>query len=296
MSSKPKSSCAKFILLGEHSIVHKGIALSIPLPNLRLAIEILDEKQGLFFNGLPQHEEKRLLLSQLSEKLNIEIPTNVGINIVSDIPIGSGLGSSGALCCSLIKTFHAEELSPNDLANLAIKGEDYFHGKSSGVDPFTIALERPIAFSSQNHEYKELSLEALHEGGIGFFIVDSQSPHSTSEIIKATSDLRQRDPNKWQNCIDALAGFATEGKKAIDQSKILELGRIMNDAHEVLRDYGVSNSVLDELVKKMRDNGALGAKMTGAGKGGSVIALLSQTKLQEFTDLFARTKTFSYFP
>jgi mevalonate kinase len=108
-------------------------------------------------------------------------------------------------------------------------------------------------------------------------LIDSGLRHRTHEVIKITQEIKNKDPMLWQNIIDELGLLSLEAKK-VWNSNFNQIGNLMNHAHENLRRLGVSNENLDHIVKDIKSRGALGAKLTGAGKGGYVLALFSLDK------------------
>lgn len=265
------SACGKFILGGEHSVVHKGRALSFPLPELRLDVEESESFDGLRVNGAlrPVSEFQKIL--ELRQVLGARTRIR-GIEIRSEIPIGGGLGSSAALCTALAR-LHRPGEPVEQIARVALQGERLFHGSPSGTDPFTIALERPILFRAQDQAWRPLRMERFLDAKLCFALVDSRVRHRTSEVIEAVASVRQATPLIWEDLMDALSTNAEAMAKALEESPMRDLGRIMNDSHFRLIQLGVSCEEIDGIVENMRAKGALGAKLTGAGRGGFVLGL-----------------------
>ena len=278
------SFCGKFILGGEHSVVYKGQALAIPLSQLRLSIESIEESHntsgtpGLWVNGTRHSSEHWELLQALVRMLKGPSAQIHSLHLRSTIPIGAGLGSSAALCATLAKYFYPE-LNGVELAKLALSGERVFHAKPSGVDPYVVALEKPIVFQAQSQSYRELDLNKFHDSGLKFVIVNTSQPHNTAKVIEKVSSLKEELPLLWSDLIDALSQNADRMAHALEQSPRLELGKLMNDTHFRLVQLGVSIEEIDDLVKNLRKAGALGAKLTGAGLGGAVVALFEADQI-----------------
>lgn len=286
-----RSACAKFILGGEHSVVHRGRAIALPLPSLRLEVAE-SETPGLRVNGVVRPasdaqkiEELRTLIGRSTETAN-ERNRPPGLDITSEIPLASGLGSSAALCVAMARLVTAregQELTGAPLAELAWRGESLFHGKSSGVDPWTVALEQALFFRAADHSHRALSLESFRTSGLCFVLESSGRPHSTKEIVEAVGELREKTPLIWEDLIDALSTNAENMARAFE-SDPAQLGRLINDTHFRLQQLGVSDSGIDTVVGRMKDSGALGAKLTGAGRGGFVLGLFHRADLDAYLD------------
>lgn len=265
------SACGKFILGGEHSVVVKGRALGFPVKSLSLTVEESQEFDGLKINNEkhPMSEFRKIL--EIRKILGAS-STVRGISIQSTIPIGGGLGSSAALCTALAK-LHLKGLPMEDLARSALQGERLFHGKPSGVDPFTIAVGRPIVYRASDQSWRALNTERFTQAGLCFVLKDTGLRHRTDEVIRAVTTVRSETPLIWEDLMDTLAQNAELMVKAFEESPTQGLGRLMNDSHFRLLQLGVSCETMDTVVEELRSQGALGAKLTGAGRGGFVLGL-----------------------
>lgn len=274
MIKAPASAPGKFILAGEHSIVYRGRAIALPLLNTELKYWETDEAPALFVNGEKKETFHYQKVCALREHLGFKDggPT---LHIETQIPLGGGLGSSAALCTALGR-YHAAHLSPEQLARLALEGEKFFHAKSSGIDPFTIAIGKAIVFRSQTLEWKELDLQRFHDEGLTFVLADSGLRHKTPEVLERVSHLKAQDPLIFEDLIDALSTNVEGMLKALAEGPRKMLGRLMNDSHFRLIQLGVSEERLDDLQAKLLKLGALGAKLTGAGRGGFILSLFEQ--------------------
>jgi mevalonate kinase len=278
-----RSACAKFILGGEHSVVHRGRALAFPLPSLRLEVSESAEP-GLRVNGQNYPEETWAKLRELRSVLGGSSADGPGLSIRSSVPLASGLGSSAALCVAMARLVSARrgrELEGTELAELAVRGEALFHGKPSGVDPWTVALERPLVFRSADRSYRPLELDAFRASGLRFVLESSGRAHCTAEIVEAVNELREKTPLIWEDLMDALSTNAEAMARAFE-TEPGTLGRLMNDTHFRLQQLGVSDAGIDDAVTRMKDAGAIGAKLTGAGRGGFVLGLFREREAEAY--------------
>lgn len=272
-------ACGKFILGGEHSVVYRGRALAFPLTNLQLRYrETAVASQKLILNDKIESDARLSRLLELRRALGIESPCP-GIEINSDIPLGAGLGSSAALCVAMLRA-HFPALTGTELAQRALVGERLFHGRPSGVDPYTVAIEKPIAFRAQDTSVIELDTRAFREERLCFVLKDSGTRHETLNVVSQVQKVKQETPLIWEDLMDALATNAQAMIAAFEKAPRTTLGRLMNDSHFRLIQLGVSNEKIDDIAEDFRKAGALGAKVTGAGQGGFVLGLVDESAIE----------------
>jgi mevalonate kinase len=278
------SVCGKFILGGEHSIVHRGRAIGFPLPGFTLEIEEHEDPPGLIVNGEQRPDEEFRKILELRRLLGARADVR-GLSIRSTIPIGAGLGSSAALCAALARRLAGPDADTEGLARAALEGERLFHGRPSGIDPYTIAVGKPIVFRAANLSWKPLDTRLFQENGLRFVLRDSGLRHRTVDVIEAVARVRRETPLIWEDLMDALSSNVEAMVRAFESGQGRSLGTLMNDSHFRLLQLGVSNDRLDALVDDLRAQGALGAKLTGAGQGGCVLALFREEDARSLPDL-----------
>jgi len=279
-------------------VVHRGRALAFPIPSLRL--EVAESKEpGALVNGERQSDEIWQKLQELRTLCGLSgSNASPGLEIRSAVPLAAGLGSSAALCVAMARLTAArldQTMEGEALAELALKGEALFHGKPSGVDPWTVALEKPLLFRSSDRSYRLLQLEAFYSAKLAFVLESSGEPHCTKEVIETVSELKARTPLIWDDLLDALATNAEAMARALEEQP-LQLGRLLNDTHFRLQQLGVSNAPLDTVVQRLREAGALGAKLTGAGRGGFVVGLFRQDQADAYLATPATNTRFVWKP
>lgn len=233
---------------------------------------------GLLINGQKRSIEEFQKLLELRKMVGAKSSVR-GLAVQSAIPIGAGLGSSGALCTALAK-LHTDA-DPERVARAAWEGEKLFHGRPSGVDPFTIAAGCPIVYRASDQNWRPLALEKFRRAELCFVLKDTGLRHSTVQVIQAVSRVREQTPLIWEDLMDALATNAEGMVRAFEENPGVELGRLMNDSHFRLIQLGVSCDELDSTVEELRNAGALGAKLTGAGRGGFVLSLFRKDAAAE---------------
>ncbi|MEI6805068.1 MAG: mevalonate kinase [Myxococcaceae bacterium] len=265
----------KIILAGEHAVVYgyPAIAMTIDL-EVRI-IARLSSRPGLNFARPkidPEHKSASLfveVLPKLIELLGSRIK-QLEFQIDSDIPGGCGLGSSAALSVGLIRAaldFFDESRSAQEIARMALELEKIFHGNPSGVDHTVIAEEGLIWFE-RGKAQKIISQKPLN------LSIKMASPHAgTLAAVQAVRRRYEQDKAGTTQIFEAISELTYSMRRAIEQGELPEVGRLMTQNHELLNKLGVSTNELDLLCADALEQGALGAKLTGAGGGGCIIAL-----------------------
>jgi mevalonate kinase len=255
----------KVLLLGEHSVVygHPALAASIPRyvtvdvePSAEARIELPGGMQTPF----------PLLESALAMARDAGFKGAFRARVQSEIPLGSGLGSSAALGVALARALKPG-CAPDEAAGLAMRVERLLHGAPSGVDPAACAREGVIFFTRGEPPHVE------PVRGEAFLIIAlSGIARGTHSTVLPLAERRKNDPG-----VDALLArlgtLAREGRELFERGDLEQLGKRFDAAHAALRDLGVSCAELEDAVAGLRKAGALGAKLTGAGGGGAAIGL-----------------------
>jgi mevalonate kinase len=184
--------------------------------------------------------------------------------------MGSGAAVSTAIVRALAAQF--DHWFPSQaISDLVFQTELIFLGTPSGIDNTVIAFEKPVYF------VKDAAREVFWVGEPFLLAVaDTGIESSTREVV---GDLRRRykaDPARYQPLFDRVGGITPAARTAIQQGRMEALGALMDENHELLQHMGVSCPELDRLVAAARQGGALGAKLSGAGWGGNIIALVTE--------------------
>ena len=292
MKLQQASACGKCILLGEHSILEGGSALALPLKMLKIEISFEAKKENSLTVNFPlQDKDEKLFWSLLREDFS-EFNTIGAYNIESSLPIGAGLGSSAALCVALNRLFR-KNIDSKELIEKSWLSEFKFHGKSSGIDPTTIVKEKALHFYKPN-EFSEIIFPSDFNSKFIFVLFDSRIRRTTQEIVQKSYSLKETNFILWKKTISELQSLVLKAKDNLQKNNIENLGLLLNKAHFLLSDLGVSNEELNSLQSHILKEGALGAKLTGAGRGGFLLALfdlktwnaLKSGKSSEFGSFF----------
>ncbi len=288
------SAPGKIILFGEHAVVYNRPALAVPLNQARVEAEVLDsETPGVQIDAplidlhsdlsaLPSDHPIARVFFDLFQRFDISAPPNLRVSIKSDLPVAAGLGSgaavSVALFCALSK-FLNRPLSIAQLNQMVFEIEKLHHGSPSGIDNAVVVYNMPIYF------IKDKPIETFAcAKPFTIVVADSGISAPTKQAVGDVRRLWLRDPNRFEALFDEIAQISTMARHFIETGRPAALGELMNQNHELLRQITVSSPELDALVNAALKAGALGAKLSGGGRGGNIIALTNQTQAQTLAE------------
>lgn len=273
---------AKAILLGEHSVVYGHPAVAVPLQDLRMRATASPTSgpsvlSSLDYSGPLEQASARFAsvarAFEVAREFSGRLDQAFEITTVSDFPHERGLGSSAAAAGAIIRAVLdacGRQAGPDDLFALTQMAEQIAHGKPSGLDAAATCSPCPIRF--QGGQMRPLSQRIDN----AFLIIADSGVHGSTR--DAVGGLRQRyesDPDNIGPRISRLGTLAQSAITALDRADAPALGAAMDEAHTVLAELSLSLPVLDVLTEAARGAGALGAKLTGGGLGGCVIALVT---------------------
>jgi len=278
------SAPGKIILFGEHAVVYGRPALAVPVTQVHADVEITDSAHAGIMIHAPDidlHAELNMLPSDdpiasvIHNFLFISCASpfpNLEINISSTIPVASGLGSGAAVTVALIRALSSHlqfPMTAEEVSSFTFEIEKLHHGTPSGIDNTVVTYAKPVYF------VKGQSIE-LFKVGEPFSIVigDTGIPAPTRESVDDVGKLWEADKSKWEGLFDQAGEIAKQARNTIENGKWEELGDLMNQNHVLLQEMTVSSPELDNLVSNAKKAGALGAKMSGGGRGGNMIALV----------------------
>ena len=274
-------SYAKIIWFGEHSVVYGKPAIAIPIYSVDVIATIQQIKSGQeihcrYFDG-PINEmadNLRGVRTLTSHLISLFGAQNVAfdLNIQSKLPAERGMGSSAATAIAIVRAFFdffEVNLTRTQLLKLADIEEKITHGNPSGLDSATASSNMPIWFvKNEQNEQIDFNLPTS-----SLVIADSGIKGKTSEAVSLVHNNLVDEPENAQPLIDDLGKVAEAARDALATTDERLLGKLMNQSQHDLAMLGVSNQTLDSFCQIANDNHALGAKLTGSGLGGCVIAL-----------------------
>jgi mevalonate kinase len=282
----------KVILFNEHFVVYgiPAIASAIGAKTTALVekragsgVEIKDDRpetEGYKAEKLGQQKES---LDRMLKFMNIDTEHNAfRITLGGDLIAASGVGASAASCAAIARAFSDEldlNFSDEKVNEIAFEGEKGYHGTPSGIDNTAATFGGLIWYrregSSQLMDRMRLRKPVEIVMGNTGIVAD------TRVVVGGVKERRDREPEKYARIFKNAEQLVHDARKQLDEFNLERLGAHMNENHALLQQIGVSCQELDTLVELARNNGAVGAKMTGTGKGGYMVALTPSKQLQE---------------
>ena len=273
----------KIILLGEHAVVYGSRAIAAPVP-LAVRARVLDEDDGVWL-VVPRWGVEQRLRSDPKLRRSFEVPAalileNLGlidrsmrIEVFSEIPRAMGLGGSAAVAVAIIRALDrhfALGLADAEVNSLAFQSEQVAHGTPSGIDNTVATYGRPLLYRAGNPPVIE-DLELPEP--ITFVIGMTGVECLTAKTVARVRQGRERNRDVYDTIFRGIDALTVQALEAIKRLDLQRLGELMNVCQGLLNGLQVSSWELEELIQIARENGALGAKLTGGGGGGSMIAL-----------------------
>jgi len=301
------SAPAKIILFGEHFVVYNEPAIVLAIDKrARASAELRTDERlhvnsvglglsGFFVKGRfhPERggEEARTRLEPvriaIQRVLDIsKKEVGVDVKIESSIPVAAGLGSSAAVAAAVaaaVSQLLDARLSKEEIFHIAYEAERFVHGTPSGIDP-TISTYGGVLLFHKDRGVKSLNVK----GDIPLVVGDTRMERSTGELVGMVRERRGQFPSIIDSIIKTGGEVALRAVRALETGDLKAVGELMNINHALLCAVGVSNEPLERLVYAARKTGALGAKLTGAGGGGCMIALCLPEKLEEVAEAIER--------
>jgi mevalonate kinase len=205
------------------------------------------------------------------------------VTIRSSIPVASGLGSGAAVATAIVRALGAHLGRPLDRATvsaLAYRTEEIHHGTPSGIDNTVVAYERPVYFCRGRPSAGPTMVAFEVARPFWLAIADTGIPSLTKVTVAAVRAAWQRDPERYEGLFDRIGAVADEARRAIEGGEVRSLGPLMNANQRLLRQLDLSAPELETLIDVALSEGAGGAKLSGGGRGGNVIAVIEPTQIE----------------
>lgn len=208
----------------------------------------------------------------------------LSIELNGDLIAGSGIGASAASCVALICALDDDEalgLTKEQINHIAWEGETAYHGKPSGIDN-TVSCFGGIMVFQKAPESGENSVTKISlEQPIEVVLVNSGVTVNTATKREFIAGFAEKYPSKYANYLRMTTQQSADMVEALRQSDLEQVGLLMDENHTLLIDMGLSHDVIVHLSELAKEQGALGAKVTGGGRGGYMVALTPGDELQQ---------------
>jgi mevalonate kinase len=285
------SACGKVILFGEHAVVYRRPALAVPIMQVQATAAIEPGDAGITIDApdlnqtvsldraspaSPLAAIVRLALAQLQQQ-----PDRLTITIKSTIPIASGLGSGAAVSTAIVRAlanWAQVTLDEATVNALVFEVEKLHHGTPSGIDNTVIAYQKSVYF------VRDEPIQMFSVARPFTILIGNTGVASSTKV--AVSDVRQgweADREQYEAWFDQIGALVQQARTAIETGAIDQLGPLMDQNQELLRNINVSGLDLERLIAAAKGAGAAGAKLVGGGRGGNMIALVNDRNLETVT-------------
>jgi mevalonate kinase len=312
------SAPAKVILFGEHFVVYGGPAILAAI-NKRISVDartIIHEQNKIVirsdigvageyhnkgeFNALeggskaksvldPLYGAIRQVLLMRNKEKNNDIGIEIGIS--SRVPPGIGLGSSAASCVAsvaAVDSLFQKNPSRQKVCELAIESERLIHKRTSGADCYISTFGGLMQYYGNSKSFKNIQTK----GSLPLVIASTGIKHSTSDLVAGVKRFKDTNRILFESLSKQASDICLQAVTAIESGKCDKVGELMNENQIILQQIGVSHHKVREIIDICSKAGAIGAKITGAGGGGAVIALAASK--QESTKIASRVKAAGY--
>ena len=292
---------AKFILSGEHFVVKGAPSIVMPADCFSTQVSLADQADHrvqvscVFENDAPRisPEETREYESLVQRLLSLAAPmigvnlNDVGLHCIvkSSIPPGQGAGSSSALCQAvaeaLLKHFVSTDIHPNYLMWFGTRLENAWHGPVSGVDNAAIAYGRPL-FYRRGEKPIPITI-----GNPLFFVVGTTGKRDLSKSpYQIMQSFAENNTSRYETLYNEIGENVQRLASALTRGDVRIIGECMDSSHRIYHSIGLSSALQNDAIQAAKSIGAFGARMTGAGGGGFVIALVSPADIEKLQKLW----------
>lgn len=283
------SAPGKIILFGEHAVVYGRPAIAAPVSQLRATATVTPGTAGVqlvapdldrvqWLDAAPEDDALAAALRRLQQALALDALPPMVVTVRSAIPIASGLGSGAAITAAIIRAVTAYlqpafPLTPAWVSALTYEVEKLYHGTPSGIDNTVVAFEQPVYFVRRQPRNQIEPFGVARP--LRLLVADTGRRSQTRDVVLDVRRQWQADGARFEALFDGCGQLAAAARAAIEQGDVARVGQLMDANHALLVRMSVSSPELDRLVGAARAAGALGAKLSGAGRGGNMLALVS---------------------
>jgi len=281
----------KVILFGEHFVVHGIPSIASAISTKTLATVEKSEGKGIDLTdnrlAIPGYKEKKFehqkeSLGYIMKAAGLDTEQQlIKIILEGDLLAASGVGASAASCAAIARALNEEfglGFSDEKINELAYEGERGYHGTPSGIDNTAATYGGLIWFKKGSPN----TIEKIKiEKPINVVMGNTGLVADTKAAVAGVAERKEKESNKYEKIFKETEELIFEARKALELFDLDSVGELMNKNHILLQQIEVSSKELDFMVNLAKENGAIGAKLTGGGLGGYMVALTPEEKIQE---------------
>ncbi|NPV86379.1 MAG: mevalonate kinase [Anaerolineae bacterium] len=301
MPSSSASAPGKIILFGEHAVVYGQPAIAIPVDQVRATATTTDNTLGIVriiapdinlqcnLDQLDTNNPLFIVIDGVKNLNRTNILPACDIHITSTIPIASGMGSGAAVSVAVIRSlssFLGLSLSDDAISALAFEAEKRYHGSPSGIDNTVISYNKPVYFVRG-----EQPVIFLPKISLQLVIASTGIESPTISVVQDVRARWQEKPDEYNALFEKIGEICKTAYSILREEgcDITTLGLLMTQNHRLLQQIDVSCPELDSMVSAALNAGALGAKLSGAGRGGNLIALVPPEGVSNIVEALRKT-------
>jgi len=295
----------KIILLGEHSVVYGRHALAAPIGaaieatvedaehGIQLIIPTWNVTESMEWGAAPRNSLEKSVHMLLGELGIEQVPLSIQVH--AGIPRAMGLGGSAAMAVAVIRAVSERfglELSDERVNELAYESEQVAHGRASGIDNSVATYGQTILF--RRGDPPTIRSVPVHTSA-PIVIGMTGREGLTAAMVSRVAEARESSRPAYERIFDEIDTLTLQACDELEQGDLVQLGRCMDLCHGLLNALQVSTHELEQLVELARTHGALGAKLTGGGGGGAMIALAREPEQAEHIERAMRAAGYRAF-
>ena len=282
----------KVILFNEHFVVYGIPAIVSAIGAKTTALveqapgsgyELKDERPETPGYKAEKFEQQKESLDIMLKFMNIDTQhDHYTITLGGDLIAASGVGASAASCAAIARAFSDElklNFSDQRVNEVAYEGEKGYHGTPSGIDNTAATYGGLIWY--RRDDSKQLMERMRIRKPVEIVMGNTGKVADTKSVVAEVGKRKEKEPEKYDHLLKDADQLARNARKQLEDFRLEKVGAYMNENHRLLQEIGVSSPELDTLVNLARDNGAIGAKLTGTGRGGYMVALTPGRELQD---------------
>eukprot|EP00566_Odontella_aurita_P018370 CAMPEP_0113529702 /NCGR_PEP_ID=MMETSP0015_2-20120614/2538_1 /TAXON_ID=2838 /ORGANISM="Odontella" /LENGTH=324 /DNA_ID=CAMNT_0000428357 /DNA_START=147 /DNA_END=1118 /DNA_ORIENTATION=+ /assembly_acc=CAM_ASM_000160 len=281
----------KLILFGEHFVVYKVPALVGAVSAFTdcdvqfldtSGLEVVDDRPAVPHYKDKKKDEADKAIQLVLDHFGLDTSKRgMRLTFGGDLCCASGIGASAAQVVSLARALCLSlprKMTEDEINAAGYEGERGYHGTPSGIDNTAATFGGVLRF--QRTEGDPIFIKKKIAEPIRIVYASTGITSSTTEVVGDVREKKEADPEWFDGLLQRYLKIVKEGEEAIDQGDMSKLGKLLDNNHTLCQELTVSCKELDDLVLAARAAGAIGAKMSGTGRGGLMLALTPTVEIQ----------------